>query len=76
MTELISPYNKTLSLPWVMGGWAVDSVPGLAKLANEINRQAAMIGYVNAFGLYTATSIAAILVVMLARRRQRVVAAE
>jgi MFS transporter, DHA2 family, multidrug resistance protein len=76
MTEMVSPYNKTLSLPWVMGGWAVDSVPGLAKLANEINRQAAMIGYVNAFGLYTATSASAILVVMLARRRQRVVAAE
>jgi DHA2 family multidrug resistance protein len=59
-----------------MGAWTVDSVPGLAKLANEINRQAAMIGYVNAFGLYTATAAAAILVVMLARRRQRVVAAE
>jgi MFS transporter, DHA2 family, multidrug resistance protein len=51
-------------------------VPGLARMAKEVNRQAAMIGYVNAFGLYTATSGAAILVVMLARRRQRVVAAE
>ena len=72
MTEMVSPYNKTLSLPWVMGGWSVDTVPGLARMAKEINRQAAMIGYVNAFGLYTATSAAAILVVMLARKRQRV----
>jgi DHA2 family multidrug resistance protein len=69
---MVSPYNKTLSLPWVMGGWSVDTVPGLARMAKEINRQAAMIGYVNAFGLYTATSAAAILVVMLARKRQRV----
>ena len=30
-----------------------------------------MIGYVNAFGFYTATSAAAIGVVMLAKRRQR-----
>ncbi len=77
MTEMVSPYNKALSLPWVMGGWTMDTLPGLAKLANEINRQAAMIGYVNAFGLYTATSAAAILVVMFAKRRQRAaVAAE
>jgi hypothetical protein len=31
-----------------------------------------MIGYVNAFGLYTAASAVAIGVVMLAKRRQRV----
>jgi MFS transporter, DHA2 family, multidrug resistance protein len=75
MTEMISPYNKALSLPWVMGGWSVDTLPGLARLAKEINRQAAMIGYVNAFGLYTAASAAAILVVMFAKKRQRVVVA-
>ena len=76
MTEMVSPYNKALSLPWVMGGWSVDTLPGLARLAKEINRQAAMIGYANAFGLYTAVSGAAILVVMFAKKRQRVVAAE
>jgi DHA2 family multidrug resistance protein len=74
MTEMISPYNKALSLPWVMGGWSIDTPPGLARLAKEINRQAAMIGYVNAFGFYTAASAAAILVVMFARKRRRVVA--
>jgi MFS transporter, DHA2 family, multidrug resistance protein len=71
MTEMVSPYNKALSLPWVMGGWSVDTLPGLARLAKEINRQAAMIGYVNAFGLYTAASAAAILVVAFAKKRQR-----
>jgi len=72
MTEMISPYNKALSLPWVMGGWSIDTLPGLAGVAKEIDRQAAMIGYVNAFGLYTTTSAAAILLVMLARKRPRV----
>ena len=27
MAELISPYNTTLSLPWVMGGWNLDTRP-------------------------------------------------
>ena len=77
MTEMVSPYHKSLSLPWVMGGWSMDSLQGLARLAKEINRQAAMIGYVNAFALYTATSAAAIAVVVFAKKRQRVaVAAE
>jgi DHA2 family multidrug resistance protein len=78
LSAMVSPYNKALSLPWVMGGWSVDTLPGLARLAKEINRQAAMIGYVNAFALYTATSAAAIAVVAFAKKRQRVavVAAE
>jgi DHA2 family multidrug resistance protein len=78
MTEMVSPYNKSLALPWVMGGWSTDSLQGLARLAKEINRQAAMIGYVNAFAIYTATSAAAIIVVVFAKKRQRLsaVAAE
>ena len=56
MVELVNPYNKALALPWVTGGWDYETVSGLAKLSKEINRQAAMIGYINAFGLYTACS--------------------
>ncbi len=66
--EAISPFNDRLQLPWVMGGWVMDTLPGLAGLAKEINRQAAMIGYLNAFAMYTATSAAAMLLVMLATR--------
>jgi DHA2 family multidrug resistance protein len=71
MTELLSPYNRALMMPDVMGGWRLDTLQGLARLSKEIDRQAAMIGYVNAFGMYTAASVAAILLVMLARGRQR-----
>ena len=76
LTELVTPYSPAMNLPWVMGSWTVDTIPGLARLAKEINRQAAMIGYLNAFGLYTATSMAAIALVWLARRKRAVVAAE
>ena len=43
-----------------MGGWTMDSTAGLARIAREINRQAAMIGYLNAFGLYTLASALAV----------------
>ena len=68
--EAISPFNERLKLPWVMGGWVMDTLPGLAGIAKEINRQAAMIGYLNAFALYTATSAAAMLLVMFATRKR------
>ena len=71
MTEILSPYSRALSMPWVMGAWSVDTVTGLASLSKEINRQAAMIGYINAFSLYTVTAAGAILIVWLAPRRKR-----
>jgi MFS transporter, DHA2 family, multidrug resistance protein len=74
MTEMISPYNGRLSLPWVTGGWDVESVAGLARMSKEIARQAAMIGYLDAFALYTAASALAIAMAMLVRRRRRAAA--
>lgn len=71
LTELISPYHRAWTLPWATGAWNTDSAQGLARLSREINRQAAMIGYTNAFALYTATSASAIVLILLARRRQR-----
>jgi DHA2 family multidrug resistance protein len=71
MVELVNPYNKALALPWVTGGWDYETVSGLAKLSTEINRQAAMIGYINAFGLYTACSAMAIPLILLIGRGAR-----
>ena len=71
LTEMVSPYSRVLSVPELAGGWSAESVQGLARLAREIDRQATMIGYVNAFGMYTAASAAAILLALLARRHRR-----
>lgn len=70
LTELVSPYNRTLDLPWVVGSWNVETVPGLARIAVEINRQAALIGYLNAFTLYTLASLAAVPLVLMIRGRE------
>ncbi len=67
MTEFVSLHNRSLELPWVMGAWSIDTLPGLARIANEITRQAAMIGYVNAFVLYTVVAVAVIPLTLLAR---------
>ena len=69
MTEMISPYNTTLSLPWATGAWSIEDAPGLAKVAKEIARQSAMIGYLNAFMMYTVASGLAVALVLVVRRR-------
>ena len=53
MAEMISDYNKALTMPWVLGAWDLSSVQGLMRLSKEVARQSAMIGYLNAFGWFT-----------------------
>ena len=71
MTERITHYSRAMALPWVMGGWDADSLGGLARLSKEINRQAAMLGYINAFGFYTLCSALAIPLILLIGRGRR-----
>ncbi len=71
MTEVLSPYNKSLNVPAITGEWHTDTITGMARLAKEIDRQAAMLGYMNAFILYTAMSVIAIPLVLLLGGRRR-----
>ncbi len=68
MVEFITPFNERLSWPWVLGAWDVKSTKGLTSIAREISRQAAMAGYLNAFGMFTAACALAMPLVLLARR--------
>ena len=67
LTEFISDYNKALSLPWLLGAWRADSMTGLAALSGEMGRQAAMIGYINAFKAYALASAAVLPLIILVR---------
>jgi len=71
LAEHISPYNETLRYDWVMGVWNAESLRGLAAIGGEIQRQAAMIGYINAFYLYTLTALAVLPLIFLVGRRPR-----
>ncbi len=73
LSEHLSPYNRSLALPWVTGLWEIASAPSLQQLSREISRQSAVIAYINTFGLFTVVSAAAVpLVVMLRRPRKAV----
>ncbi len=73
MTELVSAYNKVWQLPWATGAWTVETIPGIARLSKEIARQATMIGFTNAFLLYTVLSALAIPLCMMVKPGRRTV---
>lgn len=71
MVEMITPFNKVLTLPEVLGSWDVQTIGGLARLGHEISRQSAMIGYLNAFGMYTVACAVTLPIILLIGRRRR-----
>lgn len=60
LTEMTTVYNKVWQLPWVTGSWTTETLSGVARLSKEIMRQATMIGFTNAFILYTLLSAMAV----------------
>ena len=64
LSTQITPFNDALRNA---GTWQFDTVADFARLSIEIDRQAQMIGYLNAFVLYTAASVVAVLVSLLVK---------
>lgn len=58
LSENISPFNEAFRMAGVAGGWNIDSLTGIAAAGNEVERQASMIGYINAFYLFSAVALA------------------
>jgi DHA2 family multidrug resistance protein len=69
MVEFISPFNKVMGAPQSTGAWDMETLGGLARVSREIARQSAMIGYLNAFGLFTAACATTLPLILLMRRR-------
>jgi len=67
MTEQISPLNESLLYPSVTGGWNPETMEGLMALSGEIGRQSLMIGYLNAFLLFSVVSFAVIPFIAIAK---------
>lgn len=51
LTERVTPLNGSLGLTALPDVWNPETSLGLLRIAGEINRQASMIGYLNAFFL-------------------------
>lgn len=71
MTEFITPYREALVFSSLPGSWDPHTVGGLLRISNEVQRQAAMIGYVNAFYLMAFTAAAAVPLALLLRASPR-----
>src|SRR5215813_7817156 len=69
MTEFVTPYRESLLYPSLPTPWNLDTVSGLMRVANEVQRQAAMIGYVNAFHVMAWTATLAVPLACLLRTR-------
>ena len=72
LTEFVTPYNRSLQVPDFPAAWSLDTLTGLSRLSNELQRQAAMIGYVNAFYLMGFTALVAVPLAALLRRVPKV----
>jgi MFS transporter, DHA2 family, multidrug resistance protein len=70
-TEHLSPFNKILAYPEVLGLWNMSTPAGLMALSTEVQRQAAMIGFINAFYLFAFTAAAAVPLAWLLRDAPR-----
>jgi DHA2 family multidrug resistance protein len=70
LTEFVTPYST--NLPFGLAPeWSLGKASGLMNLALEIQRQAAMIGYVNAFHLTAAVAAASVPLAWFMRRMAR-----
>jgi len=67
LTEFITPFNETLSVSNFPTFWNLETLTGLAAMGGEIHRQAAMIGYLNAFGLFTLASVVVLPLILLVK---------
>src|SRR5215813_9568814 len=70
MTEFVTPYREPLLYPSLPASWNLESTSGLMQVANEVQRQAAMIGYVNAFHMMAWTAALAVPLAGLLRARR------
>jgi DHA2 family multidrug resistance protein len=63
----VTPYNKVFHLPGVPAIWNLAHPAGLAAFDAEVNRQAAMIAYVNDFKLMMIVTLVALPLLFLVR---------
>ncbi len=59
LSEGLSPYQEKLVLPWVTGPYGFDGA-GATALAAEVQRQAMMIGFIDAFQFFSFTALLAL----------------
>jgi MFS transporter, DHA2 family, multidrug resistance protein len=67
LTEFITPYTAAGAFSPLPASWSLETAGGALRLSNEMQRQAAMIGYINAFYMLAFTAAAAVPLALLMR---------
>ena len=70
LTEAVTPFTEAWRVPALIGALSTASEQHLALISAEIQRQALMIGYINAFYFHSLTALAALPLIMLVRIRK------
>lgn len=68
ISEFLNPYNEAFGWASVAGNWTLQTATGLAKLGGEVERQSAMIGYINAFYVFSAFAISVLPFIIFLKR--------
>lgn len=71
LTQFIHPFNEAMRYPRYADAFEIESVTGLARISAELVRQASMIGFINAFGLYTLACVVVLPLVFFIRVPER-----
>jgi len=71
MAEHVNPFSEAMRAPFAMGNWSADSLAGLARIGGEVQRQAAMIGYLNGFMAFAILGFAVLPFLLLVRLPKR-----
>ena len=69
LIEIINPFSLTTKGPAAPGSWDIGATGGLQRLADEVHRQASMIGYIDAFYMLALTAAIAVPFVAFMRAR-------
>ncbi len=67
LMELVNPFRSALMFSSLPSSWNIETATGLSGIAGEVRRQAAMIGYINAFYLMTVTAMVSVPLAFLLR---------
>lgn len=68
LAEYVTPFRTVLTYPGFPGSWNPETAAGLMRLSGEMKRQAAMIGYINAFYMMALTAACSVPLAFLLRR--------
>ena len=64
----VSPFSEALRMPGAADLWPLADLASVAAIGREVGRQATMIGYIDAFVLFTVTATLAMPFILLVRR--------